>query len=76
MVTTRKYHDSNKFKKGCKCDLHNENKSKVLRKNFKNFNVFSRKCYRDMIEMTTERGIFTRKRIYVCQECLEIYVVR
>ena len=69
MITTRKYRNSNKFNKSCKCDLHNENKSKV-------FNVHSRKCSRDMVERQTERGIFMSKRSYICQECLEMYGVR
>ena len=69
MITTRKYRNSDKFNKSCKCDQHNENKSKV-------FNVNSRKCSRDMVERLIKSGIFTRNRSYICQECLEMYGLR
>ena len=60
MITTCKNHNSNKFNKTLKFDLHNESKSSVL-------NVNSRNCSQDMVYVLIERGILTRKRRCACQ---------
>ena len=52
------------LEKTCKCDLHTtNNKSKVI-------NIRAKKCSQKKIDSLIKKGIFTKHRNYICEDCL------
>ena len=65
-MLTRKSRQSKKFDQDCKCDYHTENKSKV--RDLRNKTVPTYK-----IDVLVEKEIFTHRRRFVCDDCLNKY---
>ena len=50
------------MEKTCKCDLHaTNNKSKVI-------NIRTKKCSQKKIDSLIKKGIFTKRRNYICED--------
>ena len=54
-----------RLEKTFKCDLHTtNNKSKVIN------NIRAKKCSQKNIDSLIKKGVFTKRRNYICEDCL------
>ena len=52
------------MKRSCKCDLHVPNSSKI-------FSIKSKKYAQAKLDSLIKMGVFTQKRNFVCEQCLD-----
>ena len=65
-MLTRKSRKLKHWDKGCKCEYHSENLSQVR-------DISKKTVPKYKIDILIQKGIFTRRRRFVCDDCLNMY---
>ena len=65
-MLTRKSRKLKQWDKGCKCEYHSENISQAQ-------DISKKTVPKYKIDILIQKGIFTRRRRFVCDDCLNMY---